>query len=71
MCRGGLVCCHCLMNHKLQIGTACKVVKRLFDGQLKRRLPDEFSGNCSAEAKQKKVAKLGNGSREQRPISVS
>ncbi|KAL3609799.1 hypothetical protein D5086_000819 [Populus alba] len=51
--------------------TACKVVKRLFDGQLKRRLPDEFSGNCSAEAAAK-LAKLAmaRGSRDNISVIV-
>ncbi|CAK7335712.1 unnamed protein product [Dovyalis caffra] len=30
--------------------TACEVVRKLFYGQIKRRLPDEFNGSCSAEA---------------------
>jgi protein phosphatase 2C len=29
---------------------ACEVVRKLFDGQIKRRIPEEYNGSCSAEA---------------------
>ncbi|KAH8513258.1 hypothetical protein H0E87_006522, partial [Populus deltoides] len=32
-----------------EVTAAYEVVRKLFDGQIKRRIPEEYNGSCSAE----------------------